>query len=306
MLLTFNLHLFVDPNVILAPENEYMSQFTWNEDYSIFVAGSKSGAVFFYSADFKLLQSTYHQQKAVQCILWHPEAFSQDSQYYGWLAVATNDENIVIYDCSSLKKDSGDPEVKRIIELCGHRGSVRCLAWNPHDGSKLVSAGEDGIAQVWDVPSKAVIASYMGDGTEGMLSVIWSPLDSGLVITGGRNNTIRVWRIAEWPPVLPSSLEASKGKKKASKSENDKQEKHEAVELSKTKKVLNTLSVLQEGGKSCLIEDCRRLFLHQQGKAEKLSCKVDATDLFKGKDDVLKLLNVESKYSCSYLESIFY
>lgn len=35
--------------------------------------------------------------------------------------------------------------------LTGHSGSVRCLSWNPHDGSKLVSAGEDSVAQVNEV-----------------------------------------------------------------------------------------------------------------------------------------------------------
>lgn len=35
-----------------------------------------------------------------------------------------------------------------MANLSGHRGFVKCLAWSPHDGNKLVSVGEDSLAQV--------------------------------------------------------------------------------------------------------------------------------------------------------------
>lgn len=35
-----------------------------------------------------------------------------------------------------------------VANLTGHNGSIRSLSWNPHDGSKLVTVGEDSLAQV--------------------------------------------------------------------------------------------------------------------------------------------------------------
>lgn len=91
-----------------------------------------------------------------------------------------------------------------MANLTGHSGSIRSLSWNPHDGSKLVTVGEDSLAQVWDISTKTVIASYLGHGTDGILAVLWSPLDSDFVITGGRDNTVRIWKVSDWQPIEPS------------------------------------------------------------------------------------------------------
>lgn len=88
-----------------------------------------------------------------------------------------------------------------VANLSGHSGSVKSLSWNPHDGNKLVSAGEDSVTHVWDVPSQSVIASFLGHGTDGVLAVLWSPLDTDFVISGGRDNTVRVWKVSECQPV---------------------------------------------------------------------------------------------------------
>lgn len=192
-----------------TPENSPVTQFTWNEDHSLLVLGAKSGALFFYTPDFQRLHASYHQQKAVQCLLWHPEAFgSPTGTHHGWLASSTNDNTFVVYDCSRLlaAAGGGDKEVAVVATLQGHSASVRCLAWSPHDGGKLVSVGEDSLAQVWDVPSKTIVASYLGHGTEGILAAIWSPLDADCVVTGGRDNTVRIWRVSECSPVQPEGI----------------------------------------------------------------------------------------------------
>lgn len=91
-----------DPFIIPNPDGEHITQFTWNQDYNILALGAKSGTIFFYSPDFQLLHTIYHQQKAVQCLEWHPEAFVEGSTYFAWLASATNDNSFVIYNCSCL------------------------------------------------------------------------------------------------------------------------------------------------------------------------------------------------------------
>lgn len=92
-------------------------------------------------------------------------------------------------------------EVKVVAKLSGHASAIRDLAWSPFEGNKLVSASEDGVAQVWDVVSKSVIATFVGHNLECVTSVLWSPLDPDLIITGAKDNTIRIWRVSENPPL---------------------------------------------------------------------------------------------------------
>lgn len=98
----FKIFSFLDPYLIPTSESEQITQFSWNHDYSIIVLGAKSGTLFFYTPDFQLLHTVYNQQKAVQCLMWHPEACVKGSNYFAWLASSTNDNNFVVYNCSHL------------------------------------------------------------------------------------------------------------------------------------------------------------------------------------------------------------
>lgn len=87
------------------PKTEHVTQFSWKSDHSVLAVGSKTGSISFYTRDWKLLHTSYVQQKSVQCLVWHPEAASEDksvSPYAGWLACGTNDSSFAVYDCYTL------------------------------------------------------------------------------------------------------------------------------------------------------------------------------------------------------------
>lgn len=57
---------------------------------------------------------------------------------------------------------------------------------------------------MWDVVSQTLIASFVSNNLEGILDVVWSPLDPDFVITGGKDNALRIWRVSEHLPSTES------------------------------------------------------------------------------------------------------
>lgn len=92
-------------------------------------------------------------------------------------------------------------------------------------------------------------------------------------------------------------------KKAARKSEKVAEERVER-EPGKSKKILDSMSRLEDGINATLIHDCRRLFLGQQGKSEDVA-GLDVLGVFKGKDDVMKLLECEGTSTLSIMKIIW-
>jgi dipeptidyl aminopeptidase/acylaminoacyl peptidase len=77
--------------------------------------------------------------------------------------------------------------------LTGHSQPIRAVAWSP-DGKHLATAGEEGIAEVWDTDSGREILALVGH-TNKVSSVAWSP-DSKCLATASWDKTVRVWDAA--------------------------------------------------------------------------------------------------------------
>lgn len=74
--------------------------------------------------------------------------------------------------------------------LLGHTGSVYCANWDP-EGLRIVSAGEDGTARVWDAVSGKILLVLEGH-TGAVTTAIWD--DEGRYIaTAGEDGKVRVW-----------------------------------------------------------------------------------------------------------------
>lgn len=89
-----------------------------------------------------------------------------------------------------------------------------------------------------------------------------------------------------------------KTKNKCTKSEKvEESQTHVTQTSTKTKKVLDSLSRVDGGAAATLVDECRRLFYSQQEIKHSATngnkYRLDTLDIFKSRDDVLKLLSSE-------------
>ncbi|WP_165704170.1 NACHT domain-containing protein, partial [Enhygromyxa salina] len=73
-----------------------------------------------------------------------------------------------------------------------HRGAVRSCAWS-HDGTRALSAGDDGTLRLWDVESGTSVGVWEGHGG-GVSSCAWSP-DGTRALSTGDDGTLRLWDV---------------------------------------------------------------------------------------------------------------
>ena len=99
----------------------------------------------------------------------------------------------------SIKNTSQAREViarafpQELMKLGGDSGRVFTASFSP-DGQRVVTAGEDRTARVWDAATGQVIAKLEGH-TGAVTSAVFSP-DGQRVVTAGEDRTARVWNAA--------------------------------------------------------------------------------------------------------------
>ena len=75
--------------------------------------------------------------------------------------------------------------------LVGHTNWVNSAAWSP-DGSRIVTASQDGTARIWNAKSGAPLAVLKGH-TGSVNSAAWSPDGTRLATTSRGDVTARIW-----------------------------------------------------------------------------------------------------------------
>jgi eukaryotic-like serine/threonine-protein kinase len=77
-----------------------------------------------------------------------------------------------------------------LVTLKGHLGPVMAVDFSPDD-TRIVSAGDDGTARIWDAATGKEI-HVLNEHAGGLLSVKFSP-DGRSIASAGRDATVRIW-----------------------------------------------------------------------------------------------------------------
>ena len=108
-----------------------------------------------------------------------------------WVVTGGDSGQVVLWRLSNFEPQS---------ILDGDYNPVTVLAFST-DGSKMVSAGADGIARVWDLgaPDPAATAHVLR-GHEAAINALALKADGSLLATGSDDTSVRVWDLAAPPP----------------------------------------------------------------------------------------------------------
>ncbi|OWY53296.1 HET-D protein [Alternaria alternata] len=111
----------------------------------------------------------------------HAVAFSHDST---WLASASNDRTVKIWDASSGAC---------LQTLEGHSSRVSSVAFS-HDSTRLASGSNNSTVKIWDVSSGACLQTIEGHGDD-VSSVAFS-LDSAQLASASHDQTVKIWDVS--------------------------------------------------------------------------------------------------------------
>jgi WD40 repeat protein len=90
-------------------------------------------------------------------------------------------------------RDVRDPQTVQLVVAGEGTGSITSTRFSP-DGRRLVTAGDDGIARLWDAKGGQLLARLAGH-TGAIWFATFSP-DGTLVATAGQDRTARLWEAA--------------------------------------------------------------------------------------------------------------
>ncbi|UYV81603.1 GEMIN5 [Cordylochernes scorpioides] len=129
------------------------TELAWKQDFTALAVGNEDGSIEVYSTYMVLLARLEGPKKLIQCLSWHPRytgTSDQVSPLHGWLACASNENTIYVYDLARIIKEQGTTPVvvtEATRELIGHHFRVVALAWSPHCDARLASASYDATVQ---------------------------------------------------------------------------------------------------------------------------------------------------------------
>jgi hypothetical protein len=126
----------------------------------------------------------------------HEVWYVQFSHNGRWLATASKDQTIIIYDTTSFTV---------LHRLEGHTKEVTYVAWSPDD-SKLVSCSLDTNARVWDVATgRCTMTIDLKTPNHPISAAAWAP-DSRSFVTASFDKELNVCHWRAWGPQSEAKL----------------------------------------------------------------------------------------------------
>ncbi|MBN1814372.1 MAG: AAA family ATPase [Anaerolineae bacterium] len=166
--------------VAWSPDNRYMA--TASDDDTARVWDAKSG-------------------KALTVLVGH----TSDVNYVAWdpagrrIVTASDDSTARVWDAKTGELLTTLPVSQSLIvdieswtavPDSGHIGAVNRADWSP-DGTRILTAGDDKSARIWDAESGEQLANLTGHTAE-VLQAVWDP-EGTRILTGSKDHTARVW-----------------------------------------------------------------------------------------------------------------
>ncbi|KAM4708545.1 coronin-2A isoform 2-T2 [Discoglossus pictus] len=97
-------------------------------------------------------------------------------------------------------------------KVCGHRGNVLDIKWNPFDDYVIASCSEDASVKIWDIPKhflnkNLTIARKELLGHSRRVGLIeWHPTASNIILSTGYDYKIMIWNLDNDDPVIYSPV----------------------------------------------------------------------------------------------------
>lgn len=92
----------------------------------------------------------------------------------------------------------------------GHKAECYCVAFSPHDGSRMATAGDDGCVVLWDCDTSSTLGN-VGSHRSGAREVVFHPTASGILASISTDGELIVWDSSSSVNKFETSLGVSSG-----------------------------------------------------------------------------------------------
>ena len=156
----------------------------WSPDGSQVVSSASDGTLKVWAVDQNdPSMAVFHLSGGINLLAWNADSQS--------LAAGSKNKTVWIQD---FARPSSEP-----VLLAGeHTDEVRSVAWSP-DGTRVASAGWDGVLAVWDRATARKVWSVQGHPTVAPVpatgeigAMCWNP-DGNRIATVGVDGTVKIW-----------------------------------------------------------------------------------------------------------------
>ncbi|XP_069778885.1 coronin-2A isoform X1 [Narcine bancroftii] len=97
-------------------------------------------------------------------------------------------------------------------KVCGHRGNVLDIKWNPFDDYVIASSSEDSTVKIWEIPKHGITKSIT-TSKQDLLShsrrvgiIEWHPTARDILFSAGYDYRIMIWNLSSGEPLIKNPV----------------------------------------------------------------------------------------------------